>query len=284
MVSRHESWSPTEYADNNDMQWRQAIEAISRLEIPPEASILDVGSGDGRVSAELSRRVPKGSVVGADLNAAMVDYANTEVAPGFPNLSFSVCSADELINHAEYWNRFDLVTSFSTLHWVHDTSSVWNGFRKVLQTPDGPFERIRGSTSGGGPVRVLAGFQIDHPDLWPIVDSLLASKEWSNRFDRFSDPYNHWNIQQVTRPARHAGFDPVRTDDITCVEWFSSVESLRSFLVSWVPAFRHLEPDPAAHRAFADAVMDHLTSVLPPRPDKSAGIRMRRIILEAELD
>jgi trans-aconitate methyltransferase len=281
--SQHKSWSPAEYAHNNDMQWRQAIEAISRLEIPPEASILDVGSGDGRVSAELSRRVAKGSIVGIDLNAAMVEYANTTISATTPNLSFSVCGADELVDHPELWNRFDLVTSFSTLHWVRDRSAVWNGFRKALRGADGPFESIGGSTVQGGPVRVLAAFQVDHPDLWPIVGSMLGGEEWSARFEKFSDPYNHWNIGQVTKPAREAGFDPVRTDEITCVEWFPSMESLRSFLVSWVPAFKHLESVPEAQQSFVDAVMDHLRSALPARPDSSAGLRMRRIIVEAEL-
>ena len=280
---QHKRWSPAEYAHNNDMQWRQAIEAISRLEIPPEASILDVGSGDGRVSAELARRVPKGSIVGIDLNAAMVEYANTKISPTMPNLSFSVCGADELVAHPEFWNRFDLVTSFSTLHWVRDRAAVWNWFRKALRSPDGPFERIKGSTVQGRPIRVLAAFQIDHPDLWPIVGSMLGSEEWLGRFEKFSDPYNHWNIEQVTEPARDAGFDPVRTDDIACVEWFPSTQSLREFLVSWVPAFKHLESVPDAHQSFIDAVMDHLSSALPPRPDNSAGIRMRRIIVEAEL-
>ncbi len=52
-------------------------------------AVLDVGCGDGRVSHQLSLRVPEGRVVGIDSSASMIEFARANHASQ-RNLSFAV--------------------------------------------------------------------------------------------------------------------------------------------------------------------------------------------------
>lgn len=55
--------------------WAQNQRAIETLGIQKDDHILDVGCGHGRSLGELSRRAPKGRVVGADPSELMVEIA-----------------------------------------------------------------------------------------------------------------------------------------------------------------------------------------------------------------
>src|SRR5208337_144946 len=59
-------WDAEEYARNSGAQLGWARELIAKLELEGHEHVLDIGCGDGKVSAELARHVPGGRVVGVD--------------------------------------------------------------------------------------------------------------------------------------------------------------------------------------------------------------------------
>jgi trans-aconitate 2-methyltransferase len=282
-LATHEKWSPGEYAAQTDMQLRQSLEAINRLTLPDDARILDVGSGDGRITAELARRVPNGEVLGIDLSAPMVEYANEAVAPRYSNLSFARCDGGDLSSQLMYRDRFDLVTSFSVFHWLEDPDGAWEGFRDVLRKGSGPFEAIRGSSLGGAPLRALIGFQLTHPHLWDFIDTLVANPEWAPHFEAFVDPYKHWTAEQVVAFAEGARFNVERIDDILSNEWFPSPGVMHDFLAAWVPSVIHLASNAEAQKAFLDVVVNHLMDAIPLDSEQRIAVRMRRVIVECTL-
>jgi trans-aconitate methyltransferase len=58
---------------------------IDSLTLRGDETLLDLGCGDGRVTAELAKRVPDGLVIGIDSSPAMIAAANDRRAA---NLSF----------------------------------------------------------------------------------------------------------------------------------------------------------------------------------------------------
>src|ERR1041385_2376958 len=69
-------WSAADYAANSVVQQTWAREVISKLKLRGVERILDVGCGDGKVTAELARAVSKGSAVGIDASPQMIEFAN----------------------------------------------------------------------------------------------------------------------------------------------------------------------------------------------------------------
>ena len=53
-----------------DKQWRKA--AVKQLQLPPSATLLDIGSGNGQIIQEVARQYPTCQCVAADLTQAMM--------------------------------------------------------------------------------------------------------------------------------------------------------------------------------------------------------------------
>ena len=73
------------------VQQTWARELIAQLKLRGDERILDVGCGDGKVTAEMARAVPHGSVVGVDASPQMIEFATQNI---FPQNSESGISRD----------------------------------------------------------------------------------------------------------------------------------------------------------------------------------------------
>ena len=68
-------WNPEDYAKNSDAQLKWAQELRQNIDLPKYQSILDVGCGDGKITADFAATLPSSNVMGIDSSAAMVAYA-----------------------------------------------------------------------------------------------------------------------------------------------------------------------------------------------------------------
>jgi trans-aconitate 2-methyltransferase len=113
-----------QYFHNSDPQRIIAERALARLALRGDEHVLDWGCGDGKISATLSFRVPRATVLGMDVSAEMIGVASTKYPPRwYPNLTFLRVAPPELAA----WRPprlFDLVVSFSVLHVVPDPAST----------------------------------------------------------------------------------------------------------------------------------------------------------------
>jgi ubiquinone/menaquinone biosynthesis C-methylase UbiE len=93
-------WDASDYARISALQKVMADEALGLLNLDGSERVLDVGCGDGRITAEVAARVPRGSVVGIDPSAEMVEYARTHRGTDeHLNLHFEVADARRLPFH-----------------------------------------------------------------------------------------------------------------------------------------------------------------------------------------
>jgi trans-aconitate 2-methyltransferase len=78
-VPKNYEWNADDYARNASVQQKWARELATKLYLQGDETLLDIGCGDGQISAELAAQVPRGWVVGVDSSAAMVDLARGSV-------------------------------------------------------------------------------------------------------------------------------------------------------------------------------------------------------------
>lgn len=252
------NWNPTTYAGASEIQFWQAMEALTILNLKGDETILDVGSGDGKITALLADKVPHGKVVGVDITPEMIEFSKDKFG-SISNLSFQLMSADNL----DFTEAFDYVVSFSCLHWVKNQKKVWQGFYNALK-PEG---------------QVIAGFQSDHEHLWDAVAEVISKSAWRDLFSEFQDPYNHYSLSTIQQYIQQAGFYLARADEIHQVESLKSVGALKNFLQNWVPQFRFLKNEKA--ELFVDEVIGNYMSRIEPVIRQQAGIRMKRFIFHA---
>jgi len=82
-------WDSVDYHKNSAEQQRWGIELLNKLVLQGNERVLDLGCGDGKLTAEIVRRVPYGSVLGIDKSEDMIRFAQEHYQPDvFPNLKF----------------------------------------------------------------------------------------------------------------------------------------------------------------------------------------------------
>jgi SAM-dependent methyltransferase len=121
-----QTWSPADYRQNASFVPELGAPMIARLDPKPGQRILDLGCGDGILTAQIA--AAGATVVGVDASPAMVASARAL------GLVARVMDATSL----EFEGEFDAVFSNAALHWIHDADAVLTGIHRAL-TPGGRF-------------------------------------------------------------------------------------------------------------------------------------------------
>jgi trans-aconitate 2-methyltransferase len=100
---------------------------IDELGFRGDERILDVGCGDGALTAKLAQAVPDGSVVGIDASAGMIQAAYSH---GNANLSFQQLD----VTAARFVGEFDIIFSNATLHWVKNHDKLLSVLHRALRS------------------------------------------------------------------------------------------------------------------------------------------------------
>jgi SAM-dependent methyltransferase len=125
-----QSWDPLAYAKNARFVSDLAGPVLQLLEARPGERILDLGCGDGVLTAALAAQGC--AVLGVDSSAAQVQAT---VARGVPAEQLG---GEDLLAATHLHERFDAVFSNAALHWMKDPSPVIAGVSRVL-APGGRF-------------------------------------------------------------------------------------------------------------------------------------------------
>ncbi|MDY6836140.1 MAG: methyltransferase domain-containing protein [Chloroflexota bacterium] len=172
-------WNALDYSMSSSEQEKWAQELISKLTLKGNERILDIGCGDGKVTAAMARMLPKGSVLGIDSSKEMIRFAQRSFpARRFPNLDFKEGDARKL----SFTGEFDIVFSNATLHWVINHLPVLKGIKRSLK-PSG----IALLQMGG---RGNAKAVVD------IVDAITSGVKWDKYFQDFAFPYGFYGPEE----------------------------------------------------------------------------------------
>src|SRR5262249_14293459 len=96
-------WNAGEYNRHSSLQAALAEERLGRLILQGAERVLDVGCGDGKITAEIAARIPHGSVLGIDPSQNMIAFASRHFGPATrPNLRFEVADVRRLPYRQEF--------------------------------------------------------------------------------------------------------------------------------------------------------------------------------------
>jgi trans-aconitate 2-methyltransferase len=149
-------WDAGTYDRTSEPQQEWASEVLSRLDgIVPNATVLDVGCGTGRVTEALLELVPAGRVLAIDQSAAMVALARERL-----HGRAKVWCQDVL--ELELEQPVDAIISTATLHWVADHDRLWPRLARALRP--------------GGALEVQCGGKGNIDRVRHVIDSVLGEQ------------------------------------------------------------------------------------------------------------
>lgn len=91
--------------------------------------MIDIGCGDGSVTAAIASRLPHGAVAGIDRSREMIRFARKQYPSSiYPNLSFVCMDAQNLT----FTEEFDVAFSNAAIHGITDQWPVLAGIAQVL--------------------------------------------------------------------------------------------------------------------------------------------------------
>lgn len=180
-------WDARTYDRSSAPQQAWASEVLSRLTgIRPDATVLDVGCGTGRVTEALLALVPDGRVLAVDQSPDMVALARTRLGD-----RAQVWCQDVL--ELELEEPVDAVVSTATLHWVPDHDRLWSRLAEVLR-PGGVLEVQCG---GAGNLERVRG----------VIDAV--AREQAPELIGWS-PWVFASPQETERRLQRSGFAAIR--------------------------------------------------------------------------
>jgi trans-aconitate 2-methyltransferase len=180
-------WDARTYDRSSEPQQEWASEVLARLEgIAPDATVLDVGCGTGRVTEDLLALVPRGRVLALDASEDMVELAGKRLGA-----RAEVWCQDVL--DLEIPEPVDAIVSTATLHWVPDHDRLWMRLARALRP--------------GGVLEVQCGGEGNIARVREVIDAV--ARDSAPELVRWS-PWVFAGPQETERRLQRAGFTETR--------------------------------------------------------------------------
>ena len=256
-------WSAADYASNSVVQQTWARELIAALKLRGDERILDVGCGDGKVTAEMARAAPNGSAVGVDASPQMIEFANqTFPASKHRNLEFHVMDARQI----QFVRRFDLVFSNAALHWVDDHQAFLRGAASVLRP--------------GGRLMVSCGGKGNAHDVFLALRPEMRLKRWREFFRKMEAPYFFHSPEEYKKWLPRYGFETRSIKLAPKDATYPGVEGFATWLrTTWLPYVQRVPEN--VREEFIAAVVERYVAKHPVDAKGLVHVRMVRLEIDA---
>ena len=257
-------WNAAEYAANSAVQQGWARELIDRLQLRGDEHILDVGCGDGKVTAELARAVPRGRVLGVDASPEMIAFAQKAFPPAkSPNLKFRLGDARKL---AGIGTGFHLFFSNAALHWVDDHEAILRGAAAVL--------------APGGRLMISCGGKGNAHDVFLALRPELRLQRWRGFFREMPAPYFFHSADEYKKWLPKFGFKTNQLRLAPKEVRYAGAEGFATWLrATWLPYVQRVPENLRAD--FITAVTRRYLAKHPPDAGGEVLVRMVRLEIDA---
>lgn len=204
-------WDADCYKSNSDSQFTIGMGVVTSLHFGADETVLDIGCGDGRLTAEVAKRVFKGTTLGIDISPNMIQEAQKTFGSS-PNLSFECIDATKF----DTKNRFDRVLSFHTFHWIDDQSTALKKIASALK-PAGHLHIVMlPSTSN------------------PITD-VMESPKWASLIQPKKPYFKTQSPATIKALMEEVGFVNIKAEIKRNDRVFKNLKDLHGWLMGWVP-------------------------------------------------
>jgi trans-aconitate methyltransferase len=206
-------------ASSHQKEWGKRI--ISELKLQGDERILDLGCGDGTVTAQLSQCVKNGFVLGIDASKGMIDTAD---------MNFN--------------NEFDLIFSNATLHWIKDHSRLMDNCKRALKK--------------GGLIRFNFAAHGNCIHFFKIIRETMALNRYTQYFNKFEWPWFMPEMDDYTRLVEKCCFSEILVWGENADRYFPDAESMAGWIdqPSLVPFLKYVPQN--VKEGFRDRVVSKM--------------------------
>ena len=196
-------------ASSHQKEW--GLRLIQELNVGGDEEILDLGCGDGGLTARLAGLVPRGRVLGIDASAGMIAAAREHQASA-ANLAFSLADITEL----DFDSEFDIVFSNATLHWVKDHEPALRNLYRSLKP--------------GGVLRVNFAADGNCSRFFKAIRQAMLQPSFAQYFSHFDWPWFMPAIDEYNALVHRLPFAEVRVWGENADRFFPNEEAL----IKWI--------------------------------------------------
>ena len=176
-----------EKASIHQKEWGTRI--IAELNLKGSERVLDLGCGDGSITAQIAALLPEGEVLGIDASAGMIDAALPKKRH---NLKFRRLD----INDLDFDEQFDVVFSNATLHWVKDHIRL--------------LRNVNRSLFPGGLLRFNFAGEGNCSNFFSVIQEAMTRHEFQSFFAGFEWPWYMPPVNEYQALAENSGLQNVQ--------------------------------------------------------------------------
>lgn len=244
-------------ASRHQKEWGRAL--ISSVSLKGSEKILDLGCGDGVLTAQLASLVPAGDVLGIDASEGMLAAARSI---HLPNLKFLRLD----ISQMDFQDEFDLIFSNAALHWVKDHDRLLCQARRALRKGG----MIAWNFAAGGTCTFFIA----------VIRELMRDAAWRSCFADYPWPWYMPDGDDYRKAVREAGFSCCSVEVENRDRFFADAQEMTAWIdqPSIVPFLSRIPPE--KKEAFRSAVVDEMIK-RTRKPDGTCFETFRRIRVTA---
>ena len=241
-------------ASAHQRQWGKKL--IAELDLKGDERILDLGCGDGGITAQLAELVPNGLVVGIDASQSMIESAQKNYKA--ENVRFDLMD----INTIDFEDEFDVVFSNATLHWVKNHNKLLANVHKSLKAE--------------GILRFNFAADGNCSHFFKVIRRVMAEKKYAEYFGDFDWPWYMPSVDEYEKNLKHFCFKEAKVWSENADRYFPDAETMTKWIdqPSIVPFLKGV--DDVDKQPFRNAVVEQMVKETT-QPDGTCFETFRRI-------
>lgn len=244
------------YRKHSSLQRKWAMESLEVFPFQENDQVLDLGCGDGSITAEIAAKVPSGKVIGLDISEEMLLVARTHHL--FSNVIYMHGDARKL----PFVGQFDKVVAFLSLNWVKEQEQALHALYRALKP-------------GGRAIITRPGKQ--PTNLGPLAQTLVKTDRWAPYFPNFVQKKHYYSAEEYSVLLENAGFVVEKISQDPTWTSFKDKAALMGFFQPLCNFIEHLPLN--LQLQFVEEIVDALLDIDAPLSDGS--IQLHDLKLEA---
>lgn len=250
-------WRADEYHKLSLAQDSAAKEFLKQLPIKRNATILDVGCGNGKISAKLAKMAEEGQVLGIDKSREMISFAREN----FPkehlsNLIFKIQDAQNIL----FKGKFDMVFSSFALQWIENKNLFFQKAHKALKK-EGVLAMI-----------IPTGVS---PELEDAVHTVTKLPKWKEYFQGFHPNWFFSDSKSIKHLIVENMFKLEHAHSTVQEVEFPSRGAFERYVLLWFPYLRPLPED--LRDGFFREVLEKYFKQLPVQSNGTVLLRIPKL-------
>jgi len=207
----NDRWNAEYYKQHSAIQFNGALDILNNILFEGNEDIIDIGCGDGKITAEIANYLPNGTVLGIDASENMIQVCK-QYYGHIKNLSFQCISADNFVISM----KFDIVVSFFTFHWIENQYKALNNIYQMLK--QGGVLIIK--TSSGN---------------CPEIAEVFERESWGKQIPLGQNMWYGKTADEYEQILIKCGFKNIKIETIQASRFFNTTVDFVNYAMGWVP-------------------------------------------------